>query len=131
MFCDIASGAAPAHMVYADDDACAFLDIDPVCVGHTLVVPRRHVPDLATPGASAAVREVSVAMERVSNRLLTRLDADGVSVFQSNGAAAGQEVFHLHFHLLPRWSGDRRLTIWQRDRTLRGRLEDTHRALSQ
>lgn len=116
-------------MVYTDDDACAFLDINPVRAGHTLVVPRRHVPDLMSTDAAAAVRGTSTALEQVSCSLKTRLAADGISVFQSNGSAAGQEIFHLHFHLLPRWSGDGRLTLWQRDPSLRARLQEVHRVL--
>ena len=102
MFCAIASGEIPARQVYADDHAIAFLDIAPWHVGHTLVIPRRHVDDLvADPDA---LSEIAPAISATSRLLVERLAADGLNVLSSNGAAAGQEVFHLHFHLLPRFA---------------------------
>ncbi|MCC6497133.1 MAG: HIT domain-containing protein [Propionibacteriaceae bacterium] len=102
LFCGIVSGEIPARQVYADDHAIAFLDIAPWHVGHTLVIPRRHVDDLvADPDA---LSEIAPAISATSRLLVERLAADGLNVLSSNGAAAGQEVFHLHFHLLPRFA---------------------------
>jgi histidine triad (HIT) family protein len=130
IFCRIAAGTAPAFVLYADDDAVAFLDIAPTRRGHTLVIPREHVPDLTAPGADTAVAAVGRALHCVSKLLVEALDADGVSLFQSNGAAAGQEVFHLHAHLVPRHVGDGGMTVWQRDPAEAERLEMTYRALA-
>jgi histidine triad (HIT) family protein len=104
-FCDVAGGDGVPHEVYRDDDVVAFLDRNPAAPGHTLVVPTVHRERLADLGDAAVsamfhlVRDVSAAQRRA-------FDADGVSVFQSSGAAAGQDVFHVHAHVVPRHEGD-------------------------
>lgn len=105
IFCEIVAGEAESFVVASDDRAVAFLDINPLGRGHTLVVPSRHVTDLLEGGAEVLV-EIAPMLEEVARLLVGRLDADGINVFQSTGAAAGQEVFHFHMHLLPRWKGD-------------------------
>jgi histidine triad (HIT) family protein len=101
IFCKIVSGDIPSRRVYSDDLAYAFLDVRPWHRGHALVVPRRHVPDLA--GGEPALTEIAPAIETVARMLVERLDADGVNLLASSGAAAGQEVFHLHVHVVPRY----------------------------
>jgi histidine triad (HIT) family protein len=130
IFCAITSGRAPARFVYEDDNACAFLDINPLRTGHTLVVPRRHVRDLADEGAAEALAEVGPALQQTARLLSAKLDADGISVLQANGAAAGQTVFHLHFHLLPRPTGDTQLTDWTPHPEARQTLDEIHQALT-
>ena len=130
VFCGIVAGRLPARFVYQDDDACAFLTIGPFRRGHTLVVPRRHVTDLAADGAPEAVAAIGPALQSTTQLLTRRLQADGVSVLQANGPAAGQEVFHLHFHLVPRWRGDRRLTDWTPDEGVRETLDEVHQVLT-
>jgi len=105
IFCAIEAEQAPCHQVYADDHAVAFMDINPSVPGHVLVIPRRHSPDLF------ALREEELgtfmtAVHRVARKVRTALDADGLNLFQSNGTAAWQSVFHLHVHVLPRRHGD-------------------------
>ncbi len=101
LFCGIVAGRVPSRQVYADDAAVAFLDINPFHRGHTLVVPRDHVVDLLDgPGTLA---ELGPAIDRTARLLSSRLDAAGLNLFSSAGAVAGQEVFHLHVHLVPRY----------------------------
>ena len=102
LFCGIVAGHIPSRQVYADEYAIAFLDIAPWHVGHTLVVPRRHVDDLL--GDPEALSEIAPAISATSRLLVERLAADGLNLVSSNGAAAGQEVFHLHVHLVPRFA---------------------------
>ena len=104
IFCKIISGAIPSRRVYEDDQAYAFLDVAPWHRGHSLVVPRRHVPDLITP--DPALTEIAPAVETVARLLVERLDADGVNLVSSSGAVAGQEVFHLHMHVVPRYADE-------------------------
>jgi histidine triad (HIT) family protein len=104
IFCKIVRGDIPSRQVYADDHAYAFLDVSPWHRGHALVVPRRHVPDLIA--AEAALTEIAPAVEMVARLLVERLDADGVNLVSSSGAAAGQEVFHLHLHVVPRYADE-------------------------
>ena len=102
VFCAIVAGDIPSRQVYADDYAIAFLDVAPWHPGHTLVVPRRHVDDLLA--EPEALSEIAPAISATSRLLVERLGADGLNLVSSTGAAAGQEVFHLHVHLVPRFA---------------------------
>ena len=99
-FCRIASGEAAASIVYEDKNVLAFMDLSPATVGHTLVVPREHweniyeVPEETLTKLIAVVKRLSVAVKKT-------VGADGIMVIQNNGRAAGQMVFHLHFHVIP------------------------------
>lgn len=104
LFCAIIAGDIPARKVYEDDHAFAFLDIAPWQEGHTLVIPKRHVSDVLADDAVLA--EVSPAIAVVGRLLKERLHADAVNVVSNAGAAAGQEVFHAHVHVLPRWASN-------------------------
>src|SRR5687767_4753452 len=104
LFCRIVAGDIPAHKVYEDEHSLAFLDIMPAGPGHTLVIPKEHATemnDISPESLSATI----LCAQIVARTLRTRLNADGLNVFQNNGAAAGQEVGHYHLHLVPRWTG--------------------------
>lgn len=102
LFCAIVVGEIPAKVVYEDEASLAFLDINPWQVGHTLVIPKRHVDDLRSdPGILA---EIAPAVHAVSTLLLKNLPADAMNFLSNAGAVAGQEVFHLHMHLIPRYA---------------------------
>ena len=102
VFCGIVAGRIPSRQVGADDHAVAFLDLAPFQRGHTLVVPRRHVEDVLD--GSGALAEIAPLVEATAARLKRSLGADGLNLFSSAGAVAGQEVFHLHVHLVPRYA---------------------------
>lgn len=104
-FCAIRAGREPAHRVAEDEQTLAFLDHAPMAEGHTLVVPKTHVPTL-TAADPETVAAVFRTVQRVGQAVERGFDVDGYSVFQSNGAAAGQEVAHLHVHVVPRFEGD-------------------------
>ena len=104
LFCSIVAGDIPSRQVYADDHAIAFLDIGPWKRGHTLVIPRRHVDDVLDP--DEALSEIAPAISATARLLTEKLGADGLNLLSSAGAAAGQEVFHLHVHLVPRYADD-------------------------
>ncbi|MEV5504370.1 HIT family protein [Nonomuraea fuscirosea] len=111
VFCEIVADRAPAYRVLEDEHAVAFLTIAPATPGHTLVVPRDHARDLwDLPEHSFA--EVARLVHRVSALLRTALAPDGMSVTHATGAAAGQEVFHFHAHVVPRWHGDDARVMW-------------------
>jgi len=105
VFCEILAGRMPASIVYEDRLSIGFMDIFPVHPGHTLVIPRRHVVDLLDcPAAiSAHLFEVSA---RLAPSIVSATDADGFNVWTANGEVAGQEIFHLHLHILPRYKHD-------------------------
>nr|WP_294695277.1 HIT domain-containing protein [uncultured Friedmanniella sp.] len=102
VFCRIVAGELPARVVHADEHALAFLDLGAWHRGHTLVIPRRHVPDLVT--GEPALAEIAPAVDRVARLLVERLAADGVNLLSSAGPVAGQTVLHLHVHVVPRYA---------------------------
>jgi histidine triad (HIT) family protein len=104
LFCKIVSGELPSRRIYENDRAVAFLDIAAWHRGHALVVPKRHVPDLVSGTGSLA--EIAPAVDAVAKMLVERLAADGINVLSSTGEAAGQEVFHLHVHVVPRYADE-------------------------
>ena len=105
IFCDIVAGQAPARVVHDDERTLAFLDIFPITRGHTLVVPKAHARDLldADPDDVAAVARTA---QLVAAGLRDAVAPEGLNLLLTNGAAAMQKVFHLHVHVLPRWTGD-------------------------
>lgn len=105
VFCAIEAGREPAHVVAEDEATLAFLDHAPMAEGHALVIPKTHVPTLSA-AAPETVAAVFRTVRRVGRAVERGLDVEGYSVFQANGAVAGQEVAHLHVHVVPRFEGD-------------------------
>ncbi|MFB6097214.1 MAG: HIT family protein [Haloferacaceae archaeon] len=105
IFCRIVDGDIPARVVYEDDDVLAFLDANPLAPGHTLVIPKRHYEDLeATPAEDGEM--TFAALHHLLPIVKAAVDADGATVGINDGEAAGQEVPHLHAHIIPRFEGD-------------------------
>jgi histidine triad (HIT) family protein len=104
IFCKIISGEVPSRRIYSDDRAIAFLDIGAWHRGHALVVPKRHVQDMIN--GAGAFAEIAPAVEAVARLLVDRMAADGINVLSSTGEVAGQEVFHLHVHVVPRYADE-------------------------
>jgi histidine triad (HIT) family protein len=105
IFCKIVARESPAHRVFEDDRTLVFMDIFPVSLGHTLIIPKAHCTNLldTTPADLALV--VTQA-HRLAHAIRDVIAPDGIGVFQLNGAAAGQTVFHYHMHLIPRMHGE-------------------------
>ena len=102
IFCAIAAGEIPSFKLYEDDLVLAYLDINPFTRGHALVIPKAHSEGmLDTPDDVLA--EVVKRVKKVAAHLKAALPCDGFNVLQNNGAAAGQTVRHLHFHIVPRY----------------------------
>ena len=105
VFCAIAAGEIPCFKVYEDDFALAYLDINPFSEGHTLVIPKAHTTGLLdTPEETLAA--LIARVKKVAAHLKSALGCDGFHILQNNGAAAGQTVGHIHFHIVPRRNGD-------------------------
>jgi len=105
LFCKIVAGELPCERVDEDEHTVAFMDISPWTRGHALVIPRNHARDLYEIDAEG-LRHTMVSVQRLALRMRERLGCEGVNVFSSCEAAAGQTVFHLHIHVLPRFAGD-------------------------
>jgi histidine triad (HIT) family protein len=109
IFCAIVAGRQRAEKIYEDDRTVAFLDINPVNTGHSLVIPKAHVEYIYGLGDDDAAAVMQVAV-RVARALKTAFQPEGVNLLQSNERAAGQAVFHFHIHVIPRWYGDGLIT---------------------
>lgn len=106
IFCEILGGQAPASFVYRDERVAAFMDIQPVNPGHVLVVPERHCADLAQLSPRDGAHMFVVAQQISTALFNSGLRCEGTNLFLANGAAAGQEVFHVHLHVFPRYAKD-------------------------
>ncbi|MEM7365132.1 MAG: HIT family protein [Pseudomonadota bacterium] len=104
VFAQILRGDAPAFRVYENDAALAFMDIMPQMDGHTLVIPKSAAENLHDVEPEILGETIKV-VQRVSGAVQRAFEAPGIMIAQLNGAAAGQTVFHLHFHIMPRFEG--------------------------
>ncbi len=106
VFCDILSGEGAVSFVFRDERCCAFMDIRPVNPGHVLVIPVRHASNLAELDEETGDYLFRVA-QRIAGALRgSGLRCEGINLFLADGVAAGQEVFHVHLHVIPRYQGD-------------------------
>lgn len=105
IFCKIIKGDIPSQKVYEDDKTFAFLDINPISKGHTLVIPKKHSIDLLVADAEDLNAIISTC-QKIADACMKGLKADGISLDVSTKPAAGQVVMHTHFHIIPRWKDD-------------------------
>jgi histidine triad (HIT) family protein len=105
-FCSLARGAVQASVVHEDDRTVAFMDIQPLVRGHLLVVPRRHATHLADLDPEDGAHLFRVGQLAASALRASALRCEGVNFFLADGEAAGQDVFHVHLHVIPRHDGD-------------------------
>lgn len=111
-FCDIASGNDPETRVVCQGElTMAFLPTEPAVLGHTMLIPRRHVQDIWGLDSELA-RVLGAATVRLANVVRRAIQPEGMTIIQSNGPAASQSVMHLHIHIVPRWEGDSIGRIW-------------------
>lgn len=123
VFCRIVAGQIPSIRVYEDDDVLAFMDIGQVNPGHVLVAVKRHAENLYAleEAQAAAVARASVQVARAIRDAFTPA---GLSVYQANGKAAGQTVFHYHAHLVPRHDADGMQLTWPVKNPSREKLQE-------
>jgi histidine triad (HIT) family protein len=110
-FCDIIAGRSPAEMVAEWPTAVAFFPLHPATAGHTLVVPRRHIPDIWAADARLGAKLLSYVLE-MAHILRRAVHPDGLNVINSSGEQATQTIQHLHVHLVPRYVNDAMGPIW-------------------
>ena len=123
IFCKLVAGQIPSTRVYEDEHTLAFMDIGHVNPGHVLVAVKKHaanVFELEETQAEAVARTTV----RLAKALKKAFDPEGLSVYQANGKAAGQTVFHYHAHLLPRHAGDGMELVWPVKNPPREKLEE-------
>jgi len=105
IFAKILRGEASAAKVFEDDHVLAFMDVFPQSRGHTLVIPKRSAARNLLDEAPEVLGPLILGVQRVTRAVRAALEPDGIVVTQFNGATAGQTIFHLHFHIIPRWEG--------------------------
>ncbi|MEO8231571.1 MAG: HIT family protein [Ignavibacteriota bacterium] len=105
IFCDIASKDSEAEIIFENEKVIAFLDINPVNYGHTLVIPKKHFDNFLTiPNDELA--ELTNLTQYIAGAVKRAVKADGFNIISNNGMSAGQSVFHFHFHIIPRYEND-------------------------
>ena len=114
IFCKLVNGSIPSAKVYEDELTIAFMDIGQACEGHVLVATKRHAANLLelTPEEAGAVMQTA---RRIAGAAADAFEPEGITLFQANGAAGGQTVFHFHLHVLPRRTGDGLSLTWKRE----------------
>jgi histidine triad (HIT) family protein len=105
IFAKIVRGEAPAAKVFEDDDTLAFMDVFPQGRGHVLVIHKRSLARNILEIEPAALSAVAATTQRMVRAVRAALKPDAVLVQQFNGAVSGQSIYHLHFHVIPRWDG--------------------------
>jgi len=112
IFCKLANGVFPTNMIYEDEDFAVILDAAPAAKGHALIIPKQHsdnlyeLPDETAAKLMPLAKKIALAEKKV-------LNCDGVNVLQNNELAAGQSVFHLHVHVIPRKAKDNMGLLWK------------------
>jgi histidine triad (HIT) family protein len=105
VFCRIVAGEIPCTKVFEDGLCLAFLDIGPISPGHTLLVPKTHYETIHQMPADEAAH-LARHIPSLAAAVQKAVSAEGINVLQNNGRCSGQEVFHVHVHLIPRWPED-------------------------
>ncbi len=105
IFAKILRGEAPAAKVFEDGEILAFMDVFPQSKGHTLVIPKHSQARNLLEVEPEVLTTMILGVQRITRAVRAALNPDGIMVSQYNGAPAGQTIFHLHFHVIPRWAG--------------------------
>ena len=129
LFCKIVLGQIPATKIYENDNVLSFLDIGPVTTGHTLIIPKQHYEkvDQCPPEILGLVFS---CMGKVAGAVCNAMNADGYNVLCNNGQAAGQVIGHLHFHIIPRTTGDGVFDHWPSFKYAEGKIEEIAEQIS-
>ena len=112
IFCKINKGEIPSTTIYEDDDFKVMLDINPASKGHAVILPKNHAANIFELEDEDAEKIFKVA-RKCASAMKEVLHCDGINILQNNGEAAGQTVFHLHVHLIPRYNGDTVNITWK------------------
>ena len=124
IFCKIANGEIPSATVYEDDLLRVILDLGPAAEGHALVLPKEHVPD-STEASEALLGHIMAVGASIGEAQKKAFGAEGFNLIQNNGEAAGQSVFHLHLHVIPRKAGDGAVGLWKPGKPTAEELQKT------
>ncbi len=124
IFCKIANGEIPSATVYEDSEFRVILDMGPASRGHALILPKSHFKDITEADEGTAGKLFPLAA-RIGGGMKRGLGAEGFNVVQNNGASAGQTVFHLHVHVIPRYKGGPGMVAWNPGKASQEELMET------
>jgi len=108
VFCKIINGEIPSYKIYEDDKILAFLDVNPVSPGHTLIIPKEHTLDINSINNDVLIRILDKSRD-IADILVTKMNAKGFTLVQNNGSV--QEVKHFHLHVMPKYSRKKKLSL--------------------
>ena len=128
IFCRIANGEIPSATVFEDEQVRVILDLGPAARGHALVLPKEHFKD-STEAPEALLGHMMAVGASVGAAEMKAFGADGFNLIQNNGEAAGQSVFHLHLHVIPRKAGDGAVGLWAPGKTTPEEMQETAQAI--
>lgn len=112
IFCKILKGDIPSYKVYEDDSFIGILDINPSAKGHVIIIPKNHAANIFELSEKDA-KEIFVVAKKIAEAIKKAYQPDGINILQNNGEAAGQTVFHLHVHVIPRYKDDTIKIEWE------------------
>jgi histidine triad (HIT) family protein len=127
VFCKIVKGEIPSHKIYEDEEFLAFLDIQPVNPGHVLLIPKSHSENLVD-APEEVLQKILPLSRKLAGATVAALGAEGFNLTVNNGQVAGQVVFHLHVHIIPRMPGDGH-GLWSGRKYQEGEAEKTAAAI--
>jgi histidine triad (HIT) family protein len=122
LFCKMVAGQIPVTKIYEDDAVLSFLDIGPISDGHTLVIPKQHFEKLHQCPPEVLSR-VASQLGKIAVAVASAMNSEGYNLLCNNGRAAGQIIEHLHFHIIPRNSGDGVFNRWPAYKYEKGKIE--------
>lgn len=122
LFCKMTLGQIPVAKIYEDDVVLAFLDIGPISDGHTLIIPKQHYEkvDQCPPELLA---QIASCIGKIAGAVAGAMNSDGYNLLCNNGRAAGQVIDHLHFHIIPRSTGDGVFNRWPSYKYSEGQID--------
>lgn len=129
IFCKLANGDIPTNSIYEDEDFKVILDAAPATRGHCLILPKEHFSDLLEADEAVLAKVLPIA-RKIAKRQKDVLKADGVNILQNNGSEAGQTVFHLHIHIVPRYEGEKEILTWGHQEFSEEETKEIQKALS-
>ncbi len=112
IFCKLANGVIPTNTIYEDDSFRVILDLGPATKGHALILPKNHYANIYEIPEDVAGDVMKLA-KKMATHMTEKLNCDGFNLVQNNGEAAGQTVFHFHYHLIPRYKDDNQHILWE------------------
>ncbi len=129
IFCKLANGEIPTATVYEDEDFRAIMDISPAARGHVIILTKEHAANIYELSDELASK-IFVVAKKIAKAVKEEIQCDGVNILQNNGDAAGQSFFHIHVHVIPRYTKDTVVIGWRRNNMSGEDFDATARAIA-